>query len=128
LIVIEERIMPEYTYRREDGTTFTLRQKFTDSALTTDPNTGQKVWRVVQNAGVIFKGSGFYVNDSKGSSKSTLTNKTNGNGEKSATGEKSAEKADTSSSSSDAPKSESSSTSTATEKSASTTKSISTSE
>jgi predicted nucleic acid-binding Zn ribbon protein len=127
LIVIEERIMPEYTYRREDGTTFTIRQKFTDSALTTDPNTGQKVWRVIQNAGVIFKGSGFYVNDSKGSSKSTLTNKSNGNN---SNGEKSADKS--ASSSSDAPKSESNGSSsnnnTSTEKSTTTTKTTTTSE
>lgn len=58
--------MPVYTYRRDDGTTFEVRQKFADDPLTTDPETGQKVTRIVQTAGVIFKGSGFYVNDSKG--------------------------------------------------------------
>jgi putative FmdB family regulatory protein len=63
--------MPVYTYRREDGTTFDYRQKFTDDPLTTDPTTGQTVVRVVQAAGIIFKGSGFYVNDSKGAGKST---------------------------------------------------------
>lgn len=57
--------MPVYTYRREDGSTFDIRQSFSDPALTLDPTTGQKVSRVVQNAGVIFKGSGFYVTDSK---------------------------------------------------------------
>lgn len=65
--------MPVYTYRREDGTTFELRQNFSDDPLTIDPDTGQKVVRVVQNAGVIFKGTGFYINDSK-SSKKSLTN------------------------------------------------------
>jgi predicted nucleic acid-binding Zn ribbon protein len=65
--------MPVYTYRREDGTTFDYRQKFLDDPLTLDPETGQKVVRVVQAAGVIFKGSGFYVNDSKSASKSTST-------------------------------------------------------
>jgi putative FmdB family regulatory protein len=63
--------MPVYTYRREDGTTFDLRQKFSDDPLSTDPETGQRVVRVVQAAGVIFKGSGFYINDSKGASKSS---------------------------------------------------------
>ncbi len=58
--------MPLYTYRREDGTTFEYRQSFSDAPLTVDPQTGQKVTRVVQAAGVIFKGSGFYVNDSRG--------------------------------------------------------------
>ncbi|MBE2272224.1 MAG: zinc ribbon domain-containing protein [Anaerolinea sp.] len=65
--------MPVYTYRREDGTTFDYRQKFLDDPLTVDPETGQRVVRVVQPAGVIFKGSGFYVNDSKSGSRSTLT-------------------------------------------------------
>lgn len=55
--------MPTYTYRREDGTTFDIRQKFLDDPLETCPTTGQKVKRVVQAAGIIFKGSGFYVND-----------------------------------------------------------------
>jgi len=64
--------MPEYMYRREDGSTFTIRQKFSDDALTVDPDTGQKVVRVVQATGIIFKGSGFYVNDSKGASKTNL--------------------------------------------------------
>lgn len=65
--------MPVYTYRREDGTTFDYRQKFLDDPLTVDPETGQKVVRVVQAAGVIFKGSGFYINDSKSASKSNIS-------------------------------------------------------
>ena len=63
--------MPVYTYRREDGTTFDYRQKFLDDALKVDPETGQRVVRVIQPAGVIFKGSGFYVNDSKSASHAT---------------------------------------------------------
>ncbi len=58
--------MPVYTYRREDGSTFDIRQKFLDDPLDTCPTTGQKVVRVVQPAGIIFKGSGFYVTDTKG--------------------------------------------------------------
>lgn len=61
--------MPVYTYRREDGTTFEVKQKFTDDPLVVDPISGQRVQRVVQAAGVIFKGQGFYVNDSKSASK-----------------------------------------------------------
>ena len=64
--------MPIYTYRREDGTTFDFRQKFTDDALVVDPETGQHVTRVIQPAGVIFKGSGFYINDSKSASHSAI--------------------------------------------------------
>jgi len=65
--------MPMYTYRREDGTTFDLRQNFGDDPITTCPSTGQRVVRVVQAAGVIFKGSGFYVTDHKGASKTAVT-------------------------------------------------------
>jgi predicted nucleic acid-binding Zn ribbon protein len=64
--------MPLYTYRREDGSTFDIKQSFSDDALTQDPATGQKVVRLVQRPGVIFKGSGFYVTDSKGASKSSV--------------------------------------------------------
>ncbi|MGQ9908456.1 MAG: FmdB family zinc ribbon protein [Candidatus Flexifilum sp.] len=64
--------MPVYTYRREDGTTFDVRQSFSDAPLTHDPQTGQPVVRVVQPAGIIFKGSGFYVNDSKNASKAAV--------------------------------------------------------
>ena len=63
--------MPLYTYRREDGSTFEIKQSFSDDALTLDPETGQKVVRLVQRPGVIFKGSGFYITDSKGASKSS---------------------------------------------------------
>jgi predicted nucleic acid-binding Zn ribbon protein len=65
--------MPLYTYRREDGSTFDYRQKFVDEPLTMDPVTGQRVVRVVQAAGIIFKGSGFYVNDSKSASRNNAT-------------------------------------------------------
>ena len=65
--------MPVYTYRREDGTTFDYRQKFLDDPLIVDTETGQHVVRVIQPAGVIFKGSGFYVNDSKSASPRAAT-------------------------------------------------------
>lgn len=74
--------MPVYTYRREDGTTFEIQQKFLDDPLTVCPTTGQKVVRIIQSAGIIFKGSGFYVTDSKNASKSSL----NGSSKSSANG------------------------------------------
>jgi putative FmdB family regulatory protein len=61
--------MPTYQYRREDGTTFEIRQSFADAPLEIDPKTGQRVHRVIQPSGIIFKGSGFYVTDNKGSSR-----------------------------------------------------------
>jgi len=57
-------LMPTYTYRREDGTTFEVQQKITEDALEECPDTGQDVERIItDNAGVIFKGEGFHVND-----------------------------------------------------------------
>jgi putative FmdB family regulatory protein len=94
--------MPTYTYRREDGTTFEIRQKFSDDPLETDPETGQQVTRVVHAAGIVFKGSGFYVNDSKGS-KANLTTPKSDNGDTANKGSD-APKSNTVSSS-DAPKS-----------------------
>lgn len=99
--------MPEYMYRREDGSTFTIRQKFFDDPLTVDPDTGQTVVRVIQPTGIIFKGSGFYVNDSKSASKTSLPSKSNDNGNHSDAGE-----AKTSSSESKSSSKESSSAST----------------
>ena len=56
--------MPTYVYRREDGSTFEVNQRITEDPLTVDPETGQKVERVITgSAGLIFKGSGFYLTD-----------------------------------------------------------------
>jgi putative FmdB family regulatory protein len=56
--------MPTYTYRRADGTTFELEQRITEAALDTCPTTGQPVRRVITaGAGLVFKGSGFYLTD-----------------------------------------------------------------
>jgi len=60
--------MPVYTYRREDGSTFDFRQRFLDSPLEECPTTGQAVSRVIQPAGIIFKGSGWYATDSRSAS------------------------------------------------------------
>ena len=55
--------MPIYEYRRPDGTTFEVMQKFTDEALTEDPETGQPVERVFRPPAIHFKGSGFHNTD-----------------------------------------------------------------
>ena len=58
--------MPTYKYKREDGTTFEVRQSIKDDALEECPETGQKVKRVISGGGgVVYKGDGFYVNDYK---------------------------------------------------------------
>lgn len=56
--------MPTYTYKREDGSVFEFEQKITADALKTCPTTGQKVKRIISGgAGLVFKGSGFYLTD-----------------------------------------------------------------
>jgi putative FmdB family regulatory protein len=47
--------MPIYEYKREDGTRFEIRQAFADDALETDPETGQKVDRVISSPRIIYK-------------------------------------------------------------------------
>lgn len=61
--------MPTYTYRREDGSTFEVEQRITEDPLETCPTTGQPVKRIITSgAGLVFKGSGFYLTDySRGS-------------------------------------------------------------
>lgn len=61
--------MPTYVYRElTTGATFELQQRITEAPLTHNPETGEPVVRVIQPAGVVFKGSGFYKTDSRTSS------------------------------------------------------------
>lgn len=55
--------MPIYEYRRADGSTFEVIQKFTDEPLTKDPETGEPVERVYTAPAIHFKGSGFHNTD-----------------------------------------------------------------
>lgn len=55
--------MPIYEYRRPDGSTFEVMQKFSDPALTEDPDTGVPVQRVLSAPAIHFKGSGFHNTD-----------------------------------------------------------------
>jgi predicted nucleic acid-binding Zn ribbon protein len=58
--------MPVYVYKNLDtGEMFELRQPITEPALSVHPETGAPVKRVVQPVGITFKGSGFYVTDSR---------------------------------------------------------------
>ena len=63
--------MPVYIYRNlKTDETFEVEQRITEDAYKTHPETGDPVRRLIQPVGIAFKGSGFYVNDSR-SSKST---------------------------------------------------------
>ncbi len=55
--------MPIYEYRRPDGTTFELMQRMSEDSLTTDPETGVPVQRVLHSPALHFKGKGFYNTD-----------------------------------------------------------------
>lgn len=58
--------MPTYKYKREDGTTFEIKQSINDDALEKCPETGQKVTRIISGGGgVVYKGDGWYVTDYK---------------------------------------------------------------
>ena len=101
--------MPIYEYRRQDGTTFEVMQKFSDDALTTDPETGEPVERVFRPPAIHFKGSGFHNTDygtrkrnreKAASSDSSSSSSTSGDGGSSSSSSGSGDKSSGSSSSS----------------------------
>ena len=58
--------MPTYQYRcTECGNDLEAVQKFSDATLTECPNCGGRLRKVFNAVGVVFKGSGFYRNDSR---------------------------------------------------------------
>lgn len=58
--------MPKYQYQcKECGEALEVQQSFTDDALTVCPNCGGDLRKVFNAVGVVFKGSGFYRNDSR---------------------------------------------------------------
>jgi putative FmdB family regulatory protein len=66
--------LPTYQYRcTECGHGFEQFQSFTDDALTTCPQCGGVLRKVYNAVGVVFKGSGFYRNDSRGTTSPSET-------------------------------------------------------
>ncbi|MBD0840745.1 FmdB family zinc ribbon protein [Streptomyces sp. TRM68416] len=64
--------MPTYQYQcTECGEGLEAVQKFTDDALTECPTCDGRLKKVFSAVGIVFKGSGFYRNDSRGSSSSS---------------------------------------------------------
>ncbi|MEH0624933.1 FmdB family zinc ribbon protein [Streptomyces stelliscabiei] len=64
--------MPTYQYQcTECGEGLEAVQKFTDDALTECPACNGRLKKVFSAVGIVFKGSGFYRNDSRGSSSSS---------------------------------------------------------
>ncbi|NMO50287.1 FmdB family transcriptional regulator [Actinoplanes sp. TBRC 11911] len=82
--------MPTYQYAcTECGHQLEAVQSFSDPALTECPNCSGKLRKVFNSVGIVFKGSGFYRNDSRSA----------GNGTAPATSDTKAETSSTSSSS-----------------------------
>lgn len=87
--------MPIYVYKCfENEHVFEKKQKFSDAPIAECPECGSAVRKVINSVGIVFKGSGFYVTDNRGSNSAAPSTKKNdgentGGGDN---GEKSAEK------------------------------------
>lgn len=58
--------MPTYVYKNiENGELYEIRQSIRDEALSQHPETGAPIKRVPSQPGIAFRGSGFYVTDSR---------------------------------------------------------------
>ncbi len=67
--------MPTYGYRCSNcGHQFEIQQRMTDAPLEACPKCQGKLTKILYPTGVIFKGSGFYSTDYKGSGKSESGN------------------------------------------------------
>src|SRR5919199_1283079 len=59
--------MPTYDYKCSAcGTVREVIQKMTDAPLTQCPECGGEFRRIITSVGIIFKGSGFHINDYRG--------------------------------------------------------------
>ena len=112
--------MPTYEYNcAHCDETFDVVRSFHDDPLTECPTCGNPVRKVFGNVGVVFKGSGFYKNDSrpKESSKSSSESSSSSNGSSDSSSTATATKAPASDSSKKSTGSDGASTSTSTPKS-----------
>jgi putative FmdB family regulatory protein len=71
--------MPTYVYRCDScDHQFEMFQKMSDAPMDTCPECGSRVRRVIHPVGIVFRGSGWYINDSKSSGSSKDTAAVNG--------------------------------------------------
>ena len=63
--------MPTYEYKCENCGTFEKFQKISASPLTECPDCKGEVKKIIGAPGIIFKGSGFYVTDTRSDDKDT---------------------------------------------------------
>jgi len=99
--------VPTYAYACQScGHSFEVRQSFSDDALTVCPECSGALRKLFNNVGIVFKGSGFYRNDSRGTSSSSESS-----GSSSSTPKESTSSSSTSSPSTSTPSSSGSSSS-----------------
>lgn len=90
--------MPVYAYKcKSCGHQLEVRQSFSDAPLSECPQCGGELRKQFNSVGVVFKGSGFYRNDSRASSSSSSASSS----ESSTSGTSPSSSASSSSSSSD---------------------------
>ena len=66
--------MPIYEYQcKECGVRFERTQSFHDDPVRVCPECAGETQRLITSPGVVFKGSGFYVNDSRSSGKNVTS-------------------------------------------------------
>ena len=98
--------MPTYSYAcTECDNRFDIVQSFSDDTLTVCPQCSGKLRKLFNSVGIVFKGSGFYRNDSRDakSSATTAASSNESSTEKSSSTDSSSKKSEKSTS--DAPKS-----------------------
>ena len=84
--------LPRYDYRCEaEGHRFELKQSFDSNPVADCPQCGSLSKRVFHVPAVVFKGSGFYVND-YGKKSSTASSSSSSNGKSSSDGDSSSSK------------------------------------
>lgn len=73
--------MPLYDYQCDQcGHRFEVRQGIKEDALKQCPQCGGAIRRVIHPVGIVFKGSGFYITDSRGKSSTTASASSDGTG------------------------------------------------
>ena len=103
--------MPTYQYAcRECGHAFEQFQSFSDDALTECPECQGRLRKVFNAVGVVFKGSGFYRNDSRDKKSTTLASESKSESKSDSTSD-SGKSSDTKSATTSEKKSDSSSSS-----------------
>jgi putative FmdB family regulatory protein len=106
--------VPTYSYAcTECSNRFDVVQAFTDSALTTCEQCSGRLRKLFGNVGVVFKGSGFYRNDSREAAKSSssTSSSSSSSSQSSSNGDASSSSSEKSTSSTDSSKSTTDSTS-----------------